>query len=143
MNDKLLYNKKFRALLKENSKQMLSFLLAENTEFSVVCKMDGVTFEPILPEDIMEKMQNMTIFALGGYTLESAFIESDTLIFEAGFGPENFGSNVTVEIDRILQIIIGDTPIFINLTANTEKIIEKSSFDAFKKNPKNEKFFKK
>ena len=48
-------------------------------------------------------------------------------MFEAGFGSENFGSVVSVPLLSILQIIIDETPVFINLAIETEKTQEVKS----------------
>ena len=140
---KLLYDKNYKALMIKELKEQISYLLKTNTEFSIVVHMDsGVDFNPLLPDDIMESFSDFTIFAIGGYTFTSAFIENNTFIFEAGFGKENIGSRVYVDIDRILQIVIGETPIFINLTASIKRVEIKDSFDVFANNPNNKKFFK-
>jgi hypothetical protein len=141
---KLLYDKKYQALMIKQLKEQIMYLLQSNTEFSIVVHMDtGVDFNPPLPEDIVNSFNDFTIFAIGGYTFKSAFIENNTFIFEAGFGKENIGSRVYVDIDRIIQIVIGETPIFINLTASIKRVEKKDSFEVFAKNPKNKKFFKK
>jgi len=141
---KLIYDKNYRDLMVKQLKEQISYLLKSNTEFSIVVHMDsGVDFNPVLPDDIASGFNDFTIFAIGGYTFKSAFIENNTFIFEAGFGKENIGSRVYVEIDRIVQIVIGETPIFINLTASIERIEVKDPFDVFSKNPNNKKFFKK
>jgi len=140
---KLLYDKDYKELMIKQLKEQLGYMLKSNTEFSIVVHMDsGVDFNPALPEYIQEGFRDFTIFAIAGYTFQSAFIENNTLIFEAGFGPENIGAMVYVDIDRILQIVIGETPIFINVTASIEREEEKDSFDVFVNNPKNKKFFK-
>ena len=75
------------------------------------------------------------------------------LIFEAGFGSENFGSVVTVPLLRIMQIIVDETPVLINL-ANSDIIVEiqkeevdeggvENSMASFLNNPENSKFLKK
>jgi hypothetical protein len=125
-------------------KEQIKYMLDSNTEFSIIVHLDsGVDFNPPLPEDITSSFRDFTIFAIGGYTFKSAFIENDTFIFEAGFGTENIGAMVYVDIDRILQIVIGETPIFINVTASVPRREEKNPFDVFSNNPKNKKFFKK
>jgi len=103
---------------------------------------EGITFSPQLPDEIMSGFKDIVIFAIAGYTLGSAFVENDILVFEAGFGRDNFGSIVKVDIDRIMQILVQDNPIFINLTATLPKQTSKDSLDVFIKNPKNKKFFK-
>ena len=141
---KLLYNEGYKKLVLKQIKEQIMFLLQNSIEFSVVVHMDkGVDFNPPLPDEITASFRDFTIFAIGGYTFKSAFIENDTFIFEAGFGPQNLGSVVKVDIDRLLQIAIGDTPIFINVTASLEKVEKKDSFDVFASKDKNKKFFKK
>ena len=140
----ILYNNGYRDLMVKQTKEQLMFLLKNSFEFSIVVNMDeGVDFSPTLPEEITSAFRDFTIFAIAGYTFKSAFIKDDILIFEAGFGSENIGAMVYVDIDRIVQILIGETPIFINPTAATPKQKNKNSFDVFAKNPKNKKFFKK
>jgi len=141
---KLLYNAGYKELLIKQLKEQIMFFLSNNIEFSVVIHMDkGVDFQPPLPDEIVSSFKDYTIFAIGGYTFKSAFIKDDTFIFEAGFGPENIGSVVYVDIDRILQLAIGDSPIFINLVASIEKQEPKDSMSVFSSKSKNQKFFKK
>lgn len=96
----------------------------------------------------------MTLFFLAGYTFESARIENDCLVFEAGFGAENFGSIVTVPLLSIVQIIVDEQPVLINLAKyekKEEKVPEKelddkgveNSMNIFLSNPENSKFIKK
>ena len=140
----LLYNQRYRDLMSQQTKAQIMFLLQNSYEFSIVVNMDeGVDFNPELPEEITSAFRDFTVFAIAGYTFKSAFVKDNELIFEAGFGSENIGAMVYVDIDRIVQILIGETPIFINPTATTPKQKQKDSFDVFSKNPKNSKFFKK
>jgi hypothetical protein len=141
---KLIYDSKYKELVTKQAKEQIRYFLSSNTEFSIVVHMDnGVDFNPPLPEEISANFRDFTIFAIAGYTFKSAFIENNTLIFEAGFGAENIGAMVYIDMDRILQILIGDTPIFINITATAQKQEKKESFEVFASNPKNKKFFKK
>jgi len=140
----ILYNNGYRDLMVKQTKEQLMFLLKNSVEFSIVVNMDdGVDFNPTLPEEISSAFRDFTIFAIAGYTFKSAFVKDDVFIFEAGFGSENIGAMVYVDIDRIVQILIGDNPIFINSIGATPKQKNKDSFDVFSKNPKNKKFFKK
>jgi hypothetical protein len=93
----------------------------------------------------------MTLFFLAGYTFESARLEEETLIFEAGFGEENVGSFVQVPLLSIMQIIVDETPIFVNLASPSEVASNKStkrengvenSMASFLSNPENQKFIK-
>ena len=74
------------------------------------------------------------------------------LIFEAGFGSDNFGSVVSVPLLSIMQIIIDETPVFINLSVYKDEVQEqsregddkgvKNSMASFLNNPENSKFLK-
>ena len=140
---KLLYNEDYKKLVLKQLKEQIMFFLQNSIEFSIVVHMGkGVDFNPPLPDEITASFRDFTIFAIGGYTFKSAFIENDTFIFEAGFGPQNLGSVVYVDIDRILQLAIGDNPIFINIIASIEKQEIKDSFEVFASKEKNKKFFK-
>jgi len=140
---KLLYNRKYKDLLIKQTKEQLIFLLQNSIEFSIVVNMDsGVDFNPELPEEITSGFRDFTLFTISGYTFKSAYVENDSFIFEAGFGRENIGAVVYVDIDRILQIVIGETPIFINVIASIEKQTQKDSFEIFASKAKNKKFFK-
>jgi hypothetical protein len=141
---KIIYDTKYQELMTKQVKEQIRYMLESNTEFSIIVHMDnGVDFNPPLPEEISSGFRDFTVFAIAGYTFKSAFIENDTFIFEAGFGAENIGAMVYVDMDRILQIVIGETPIFINVTASVAKEEKKDPFDIFANNPKNKKFFKK
>jgi len=141
---KLVYNSKYRDLMIKQLKEQLIFLLQNSIDFSIVVNMDsGVDFNPPLSEEITSSFREFTLFTISGYTFTSAFVKDDEFIFEAGFGRENVGAIVYVDLDRILQIVIGETPIFINITASVEKSIAKDSFEVFASKSKNQKFFKK
>ena len=79
------------------------------------------------------------------------------MIFEAGFGRDEFGSVVTVPLLSIVQVIVDETPICINLSvykeeddeltkasnSNREDLDgEKNSMASFLNNPENSKFLK-
>jgi len=105
-----------------------------------------------LPESINAEFRSLTLFFLAGYTFESAYVQDDMLVFEAGFGPENFGSIVSVPLLSIMQIIIEETPVLINLAhyKEKEKLEEQedtngieNSMKSFLSNPENSKFLKK
>jgi len=147
----------FALLMKQHILDMLGFLFDKEQNFGILCKVEDVSFNPELPEYMQEGFAPLTLFFLAGYTYESAYIDGENVIFEAGFGSENFGSVVTVPLLSIMQIIVDETPIFINLSEvkepleidtqhNIESIDEKSlenSMSVFLSNPENEKFFKK
>ncbi len=148
----IVKNPAYAALMRKHIEELLLFFFENEQNFGILCKIEHLSFDPELPKHISDEFRPMTLFFLAGYTFESARIEEDALIFEAGFGNENIGSFVTVPLLSIMQIIIDETPIFVNLAApkteesNTPVAQEegvKTSMSAFLSNPENQKFFKK
>ena len=139
----LLQDEEFAAILKNHALDILYYLFEKNQEFGVLTDLKNVRFNPELPEHIRSKLPEFTLFLLMNYTYKSARIKNGELSFEAGFGDENFGSVVTVPVESILQIIVDETPIFVNLTASIQPAKPKSSVEALLSNPENQKFFKK
>ena len=99
----------------------------------------------------MSEFRPLTLFFLAGYTFETAHIQEDYLIFEAGFGAENFGSLVRVPLISIMQIIVDETPLMINLATHKLEVKPsessnpkgvKDSMASFLSNPENSKFVK-
>lgn len=142
----------FARLMETHIRDMLIFLFENDQNFGILCKIDQLDFDPPLPKHISDEFRSMTLFFLAGYTFESARIDNDVLIFEAGFGQENIGSFVSVPLLAIVQVIIDDTPAFVNLALPQERHpvqeTEKSegvvnSMNAFLSNPENQKFMKK
>ena len=146
----------FAFIMKNHLIDLLAFLFDKNQNFGILCKIEDVSFNPELPSYMQEGFSPLTLFFLAGYTFESAVVEEDSIVFEAGFGAENFGSVVSVPLLSIMQVIVDETPIFINLcelrTEDLEKPIEPESIDeksiensmnVFLSNPENRKFLKK
>ena len=143
----LLQDEEFRVILKNHATSILRYLLEKDEPFAVLADTRSIRFDPELPDDIKSSFSDLTLFMIMNYTLESAHIENSDFIFEAGFGSQNFGSVVTIPIESIRQIIVDDTPIFVNLTATIKKSKEtsgvKSSMEALLSNPENQKLLKK
>lgn len=142
----------FARLMESHVHDMLAYLFENEQNFGILCKIEHLTFDPPLPKHISDEFRPMTLFFLAGYTFESARIENHSLIFEAGFGHENIGSFVTVPLLAIVQVIIDDTPAFINLALPQELVPHQkkegetgvqNSMNAFLSNPENQKFLKK
>ena len=147
----------FALMMKQHLIELLGFFFEKEQNFGVLCKIEDVSFNPELPEYMQDGFSHLTLFFLAGYTFESAYVESDYLIFEAGFGAENFGSVVSVPLLSIMQVIVDETPIFINLSelkledlqneetlkVNVDEKSVEASMNVFLSNPENEKFFKK
>ncbi len=141
----------FISLMQNHIEEILLYLFEQNQNFGILCKIDHVTFEPPLPEHICNEFRQMTLFFLAGYTFESARLEEGYLSFEAGFGSENVGSVVTLPLLGIMQIIVDETPVFVNLATLKEREKEvketpkgiNNSMASFLSNPENQKFLKK
>jgi len=145
-----LSDDRFCDMMNDHIRDILDFLLEKGINFSILTNVSEVDFNPELPVQIKDSFKPITMFVLAGYTFESVLIEEENISFEAGFGHENFGSLVTVPLLSILQVIVEDTPIFINLSISTnikqEKKQEKGvkkSMEALLSNPENEKLLKK
>ncbi|NPA12246.1 MAG: hypothetical protein GXO62_08380 [Epsilonproteobacteria bacterium] len=133
----IIQNNDFRSLKEKHAKEMLEFLLNfTQEEFGILCTKEGITFNPPLPEHITSAFGDVIMFVLANYTLSSAVIEDDTLIFETGFGEENIGSVVSVPIGNIIQITQDETPLFVNVAATLPKPKEQNPFML---NPRNKK----
>ena len=154
MLDNIIKDDDFALLMQGYIENLIIHFFQKEQNFGILCKIEDVYFEPSLPEDIVKSFRPLTLFVLAGYTFQSAYIENNNLIFEAGFGADNFGSVVTVPLISIMQIIIEETPIFINLATPTKELEKKdkgtidqkgveNSMASFLSNPENSKFLKK
>jgi len=150
--DNIIKDADFASIMEKNIQSMLIHFFEKDQNFGVLCNIDDVSFEPILPEDIASSFHPMTLFFLAGYTYETARIIDGCLVFEAGFGGDNVGSLVHVPLLSILQIIVDETPILINLATYKNEVKEVSndtsnngmenSMNSFLSNPENSKFLK-
>jgi len=150
--DNIIQDRDFAQLMKKNIQELIVLFFQKEQNFGILCKIEDVSFEPGLPESINAEFRSVTLFFLAGYTFETARIENDLLIFEAGFGSDNIGSIVSVPLLSILQIIVDETPVLINISSYKEKESKKkvnvdetgvkNSMASFLSNPENSKFLK-
>lgn len=153
MLENIIQDKEFAQIMKKNIQDLIVYFFEKDQNFGILCNIEDVNFSPALPDSINMEFRPLTLFFLAGYTFETARIEDGSLIFEAGFGSENFGSVVSVPLLSIMQIIIDETPVMINLSVyNGDKEIIKEEVDengvensmaSFLSNPENSKFLKK
>ena len=154
MLESLIEDRDFAKLMKKDIQELIILLFQKEQNFGILCKIEDVSFNPELPENMYAEFRPSTLFFLAGYTFETARIEDEMLIFEAGFGADNFGSVVSVPLLSILQIIVDETPLFINIAVEKEQEKEsvaqevdengdKNSMASFLSNPENSKFIKK
>ncbi|BCX79332.1 hypothetical protein [Campylobacter sp. 19-13652] len=149
LND-LLNDDGFALLMKMHIYEVIEFLLRDGTPFEVAAYPSFISYDPELPEHIKLHLssERLTLFALAGYTFESAVLTGDTLRFEAGFGKADFPSTVSMPLSAIAQILVEKHPILVNFSVykqpkNQEKEPndDESSFSVFKNNPLNSGFF--
>ncbi|EMH43633.1 hypothetical protein HMPREF1431_00488 [Helicobacter pylori GAMchJs106B] len=98
--------RELRLLNNKHCIEYLQFLSKNHLSFNLLCERDAIDFSPKLPKEIHEKFGSLVLFILAGYTLESLMIDAQSVQFEAGFGPNNIGSVVQVELSGIIQILI-------------------------------------
>ncbi|WP_297432074.1 hypothetical protein [Sulfurimonas sp.] len=151
MLEKIIQDEDFGGLMKKNIQDLIILFFEKEQNFGILCKIEEISFNPELPEDINSEFRPLTLFFLAGYTFETARIEDGYLIFEAGFGSDNFGSIVSVPLLSIIQVIVDETPVLINLavqtqreekTTKTDESGVKNSMASFLSNPENSKFLK-
>jgi len=149
--EKIIQDEDFGGLMKKNIQDIIILFFEKEQNFGILCKIEEVSFNPELPEDINNEFRPLTLFFLAGYTFETARIEDGCLIFEAGFGSDNFGSIVSVPLLSIIQVIVDETPVLINLAVQTQREEKttkpdengvKNSMASFLSNPENSKFLK-
>lgn len=152
MLDNLVKDREFGKVMQKNIENLIIMLFDKDQNFGILCKLEHISFEPPLPQNIAAEFRSMTLFFLAGYTFETANIIDDMIVFEAGFGSENFGSVVSVPLLSIVQIIVDETPLLINLAtfkknSKTSKDVDnggiENSMASFLSNPENSKFLKK
>jgi hypothetical protein len=137
--------------MEKHIKEVLYYLIEENTDFSIACEIEQITFKPELPSNIKQSFKETVLFVLSGYTLETAHIKEGYFIFEAGFGGDNFGSVLNVPLLAIKQALVDENPIILNLVdykalnevkSTPKKASNMNSMEALLKNPKNKKLLK-
>ena len=145
MNLTIFQNPHYVSIMEKHFQETIKFLFEENQHFAIACEVEYLTFTPELPKEIKDTFQEVVLFIVGGYTFETASIEGDFFLFEAGFGEDNFGSHVKVPILAIKQLFVDDTPIIINMASPLKKQTgsKKSSMEALLNNPQNKKLLQK
>ncbi|AKF25540.1 hypothetical protein YH65_09245 [Sulfurovum lithotrophicum] len=152
MTMNLFQTAQYRTLMKEHIHKTIIYLFEQDQDFAIACETKHVTFDPELPAEIKETFNETVLFVISGYTFESAKINDEYFIFEAGFGSENFGSAVHVPLLAIKQIFVGEHPIVINLAESAivpkqadkaKNSKAKNSMEALLNNPENKKLLKK
>ena len=146
MTQSFLSDYDFSELMVFHQRDIIEMLLQKGVFFSILTHIDEITYEPMLPQEIIQDFKPITLFVISEYTFESCSLDEENLYFEAGIGHQNVGSYVTVPLNSIVQIVLEDTPIFINLSlrqVRKEKSTNvKKSTNIFLSNPENRDFIK-
>ena len=151
MLETVIEDREFALIMQKSIQDLIIHFFHKEQNFGILCRIEETTFEPELPESINSEFRPLTLFFLAGYTFETARVEEGCLIFEAGFGADNFGSIVSVPLLSIMQVIIDESPVLINLSVYKEtKEMKKesagsgvkNSMASFLSNPENSKFIK-
>ncbi|EDP6670875.1 hypothetical protein FVZ00_01875 [Campylobacter jejuni] len=146
MLETILKNENFIHTMQKHCYEVISHLIEENIEFSIVANTNFIDFNPELPKELDIKQNPYALFALGGYTFESIQLNKDFIQFHAGFGNDDFDSFVKVDLGAITQIQVENSIIlFVNFSLykrEDSKNLQKSK-NIFLNNPKNKDIFKK
>ncbi|ECP7274924.1 hypothetical protein FU701_01360 [Campylobacter jejuni] len=145
MLEKILKNENFIHSMQKHCYEVISHLIEENVEFSIIANTNFIDFDPELPKELDVKQNPYALFALGGYTFKSIELNKDFIQFHAGFGNDDFDSFVKVDLGAITQIQIENSILFVNFSLykrEDNKNLQKSK-NIFLKNPKNKDIFKK
>jgi len=145
MTINLFQTSEYKALMHEHIFKTIEYLFEKNQEFAIACEIKHIDFTPDLPKNILDTFEDTVLFVLGGYTFESATLEEEYFIFEAGFGENNFASTVSVPLLSIRQLMVGENPIVLNLAKHTTptKPTTHNSMETLLRNPENKKLLKK
>ncbi|MGM9207192.1 hypothetical protein ACTFJB_02885 [Campylobacter jejuni] len=145
MLETILKNENFIHTMQKHCYEVISHLIEENIEFSIVANTNFIDFNPELPKELDVKQNPYALFALGGYTFESIQLNKDFIQFHAGFGNDDFDSFVKVDLGAITQIQIENNILFVNFSLykrEDSKNLQKSK-NIFLNNSKNKDIFKK
>ena len=146
MLEEFLKDSEFASMMHRNIYDLLNLLIQKDIQFDILVSTKFVNFSPELPQEIKANFNpSVILFSLAGYSLSSVEISKDEIKFEAGFGPDNFVSVVSIPIGAIIRISIDENPILINFATyspSDSKTKQERSKQIFLNNPKNRDIFK-
>lgn len=145
MINNIIENSEYKDLVSSQVKDTIQFLLDQSQEFAITANLDAVKFDPELPSNTYQQLSKFSLFVLSNYTYSTIKLDESYIYFEAGFGSENFGSNVKIPFYGVFQVVVGESILFVNSVATVDKFNEdnqKKSFNIFKNNPNNKNLIK-
>jgi len=131
----------YKELVVKNCYNTLKFLLKEGVDFSIATYTNVIEFNPPIPQEIAT-FDESALFVIANYTKESTTIDKSSITFETGFGNENFGSILTIPLEAIMQIFVGEEILHISYYEPKVKIVQ-NSMELLLNNPENQKLLKK
>ena len=140
--DTLFKSDDYRELVEKNNYNTIEFLLKMGVDFGIVAYTDFINFNPEIPKSIID-FDRYALFIIAGYSKESAVLNKESLSFEAGFGESNYGSHLTIPLEAIAQIVVGEDIISISLYEPKKRVEPKNSMDLLLNNPENQTLLKK
>ncbi|SHO81146.1 hypothetical protein MNB_SV-15-628 [hydrothermal vent metagenome] len=146
MKTEIFNTQEYKEVINRYLIDTISIFFNKNEAFSIVCDVQYLEFNPPLPEELSAQFGTHVLFNIAEYSFESAKVEDNYFIFEAGFGSQNFGSVVSMPILAIKQLIVDEIPLITNIATPT-KIATKeekvgNSMNIFLNNPENQKILK-
>jgi len=118
----IIQSRDYQVIIQEQIYDIIDYLLAHDNEFSITASIQYASFEPQLPQPIMQTFSEYTMFSLMNYTYTTIELTPTHISFEAGFGAENFGSVVTIPLNAIFQIVLEESILYLNPTATVQNL---------------------
>jgi hypothetical protein len=140
----IFHSNEYREVVRKNNFNTMEFLLKEGVDFAIVTFSDFIEFNPEIPTSIIE-FDEYALFIIAGYSKESALLNQKEFSFEAGFGESNFGSHLTIPLDAIAQILVGEDVINVSHYEPQEESIPQetqNSMELLLNNPENQNLLK-
>jgi len=72
---KNIETQEFRKIMQEHIVKTITYLLSVNQEFAIACEIAAVHFDPVLPTDLQDSLNEITLFMIANYSFETATIE--------------------------------------------------------------------
>lgn len=145
--DKVFNSNEYKTVTLQNIIRTISVLKAVGTSFQLRIPKNKVGFSPLLPKEI-QLSDDILLFDIDNYSLDTFLIDKDEVSFQGAFGPENVEVTVaadTKDIFMILKdhkyILVTNYGAFLEDVEENDEGINKSMFN-FMNNKENEKFFK-
>lgn len=150
-NDKVFNSNEYKTVTLQNIMRTISVLKATGSSFQIRVPKNKVGFSPLLSKEI-EVKDDILLFDIDNYSLDTFSIDKEEVSFQAAFGPYDFEATVAFDTQDIFMVLKDHQYI---LATNYAAFIEDKEDDevhddginksmfSFMNNKENEKFFKK